>query len=55
MTRCEPRTGATDTTRPLVSYRHVTAIQSLSSDGTVKPDQISVQGDYQPCGELDDS
>jgi hypothetical protein len=35
MARGEPRTGVTDTTLPLFSYRHVTVLQSLPSDGVI--------------------
>ena len=35
--KCGPRTGATDTTRPLASYRQSRLLQSLSSDVGLGP------------------
>jgi hypothetical protein len=39
MAKCEPRTGATDATRPPVSYRRVSGYRSLFSDALVLPDR----------------
>jgi hypothetical protein len=39
MAKCELRTGATDATRPPVSYRRLLAYQSFSSDALVLPDR----------------
>jgi hypothetical protein len=51
MAKCEPRTGATDATRPPVSYRGVSAHQSFSSDALVRPDRDLIDATWNQCGD----